>query len=448
MAVVPSNLPSLGSNSGSTGIQPARSATADDVLDLLRDDTPTDKPADKTDKTKDKVGDNPDDDIDLKDDSDKDDKLNLDDEEDEQGKDKDKDKDKDKTKGKKDEKEETLEDELDAPPKKRELLTKYPDIFKTFPWFEKMIYRDRQYTELFGSFDDAKEVAEQAQILNNFEKDLISGNTETILKQVKENDPKAFDKIVDNYMGALAKVDKEAYVEVCGNIGKHIIRDIVAEAKNVQGMNKEQAELLHQTALVLNQYLFGSSTYTPPKARVEAKTNEEEERLNQEKTNFNRERYEASKDELQTRVDNTLRATITDYIDRNNEMSSYVKKNAINDAMRLLHSTIGNDAAFRKNLDKLWEASFNDRFSQNSLGRIKSAYLGRAKALLKPIIAKARAEALKDNTPVNRERDDDKEEQEERPNRRGPISSGRPRQSSGKNERKPGESVSEFFARD
>lgn len=443
--VVPSNnLPSLGQSGNN---QPRSQATSDDVLDLLsRDEPPTDKPDDKGDKNKDKVTDKDDDDIKLKETPDEDDKLELDDEED--GKDKDK-KDKDKDKGKKDEKDETQEDDLDAPPKKRELLTKYPDIFKTFPWFEKMIYRDRQYTELFGSFDDAKEVAEQAQILQNFEKDLVSGNTETILKQVKENDPKAFDKIVDNYMVTLSKVDKEAYVEVCGNIGKHIIRDLVNEATNVKGMNKEQAELLHQTALVLNQYLFGSSTYTPPKARVETKPNDEEEKLNREKSDFTRQKYETSRDELQTRVDNTLRATITDYIDRNNEMSAYVKKNAINDAMKLLHTTIGNDAAFRKNLDKLWESAFSERFNQNSLGRIKSAYLGRAKALLKPIISKARAEALKDHTPTTREKEDDTEErEEERPAKRGPIASGRPRQSSGKNDRKPGESVSEFFARD
>lgn len=444
MAVPPSNSGTISGTLGDVNKQPS----ADDVLDLLsRDDAP-----DKTDKT-DKIGkDNKDDkakdddDITLKDIEDDDDKLKLDeddeDKDDKEGKDKNKEKDK---KGK--ERQESEEElELDAPPKKRELLTKYPDIFKTFPWFEKMIYRDRQYTELFGSFDDAKDVAEQAQILQGFEKDLMIGNTETILKQVKENDPKAFDKIVDNYMSTLSKVDKDAYVEVCGNIGKHIIRDLVNEATNVKGINKEQAELLQQTALILNQHLFGSSSYTPPKPRVEAKANEEEEKLNRERSDFSRQKYETSRDELQSRVDNTLRATITDYIDRNNEMSSYVKKNAIGDAMKLLHNTIGNDTGFRKNLDKLWEAAFNENFNQNSLARIKSAYLGRAKQLLKPIISKARAEALKDNVSVSRQ--EQQEEEEERPSRRGPIVSGRPRQTGGKNDRKAGESVSEFFARD
>jgi len=430
MAVLPSSSGTPTIPAGDVNKQP----TADDVLDLLSRDDPEDKPAkdnkeDKADKVKD------DDEIDLKDIDDEDDKLKLDEDEE--------DKDKKKPKAKPEESEEDLE--LDAPPKKRELLTKYPDIFKTFPWFEKMIYRDREYTELFGSFDDAKDIAGQAQILQNFEKDLMSGNTETILKQVKENDPKAFDKIVDNYLSTLSRVDKDAYVEVCGNIGKHIIRDLVSEANNVKGMNKEQSELLQQTALILNQYLFGSSSYTPPKSRVEPKANEEEEKLNKERSDFTRQRYESSRDELQTRVDNTLRATITEYIDRNNEMSPYVKRNAITDAMKLLHGTIGADNSFRKNLDKLWEAAFNENFNQNALGRIKSAYLGRAKSTLKAVIAKARAEALKDNVPSRKEQEED---EDERPSKKGPIIAGRPRQSSGKNERKPGESVSEFFARD
>lgn len=436
MSIQSSNTPAIGQTAVN---QPAKQPTADDVLDLLsrEDETPPDKvDKDKIIKDKDKEKIPSDDDISLKEDIDEVDKLELEDEED---KDKKKDKDKDKIP------EEELE--LDAPPKKRELLAKYPDLFKNFPWFEKMMYRDRQYTELFGSFDDAKDVAEKAQVLDSFEQDLMGGNTETILKQIKDNDPKAFDKIVDNYLIALSRVDKDAYVEVCGNIGKHIIHDLVKEAEAIGGTNKDQAELLRQTALILNQYLFASSTYTPPKPRVEQKSNEAEEEINNQKKAFARERYEASRNELQTRVDNTLRATISDYIDRNNEMTPYVKKNAINDAMNLLHKTVGGDVAFRKSLDRLWEAAFNNNFSQDSLNSIKSAYLGRSKQILKAVIQKARADALKDNTAVSRQREDEEEREEERP-RRGPIASGRPRQSSGKNERKQGESVTEFFMRD
>lgn len=336
--------------------------------------------------------------------------------------------------------------EIDTPPRKKEVLAKYPNFYKEFPWFEKMQFRDRQYTELFGSYDDAKEVYDRAQVLDSYEADLLRGNTEAVLKQVKETDTKAFNKLVDNYLPTLAKVDKEAYYEVIGNIGKHIIQEMVKEARSVVGQNKEQGEALNQAALLINQFLFGTSTYTPPRPRVE-KTDDKDEQLEQERTNFVRERFETSRNDLQIKVDNTLRATISDYIDRNSEMTAYVKKNAIKDALTMLHSSIGNDTAFRRNLDRLWESAFSDRFSQNSLSRIRSMYLGKAKQLLPAVIKKARAEALKDQTPSER-RGKDEDKEEERPSRREPINSGRPRQSGGKLKMEKGESVLDFLSRD
>jgi hypothetical protein len=77
-------------------------------------------------------------------------------------------------------------------------------------------------------------------------------------------------------------------------------------------------------------------------------------------------------------------------------MSAFVKKHAVSGALKSLHKSIGSDTNFRKALDSSWEASYNDRFSRGSQDRIKSAYLGRAKQLLKTVIKNARAEALKD----------------------------------------------------
>jgi len=411
--------------------------TPDDIADFFSlDDKPKEEPPvkhDKVDKSDKDEKEDADIDIELKEDLEEDEKLDLD----EEGKEK---------RAVKSSEEEI---EIDAPPKKKEVLSKYPNFFKEFPFFEKMMFRDRQYSELFGSFDDAKDVAERSQVLDRFEQDLMRGNTETVLKQIKESDKKAFDKIVDSYLPTLAKVDKEAYFEVVGNIGKHMIAELVKEAKNIFGSNKEAGEALNNAALTLNQFLFGTSNYTPPKPRVE-KVNEQDIELERERIDFVRERFETSRSDLQTRVDNTLKATISEYIDRSGEMSAYIKKNATRDALVLLHQSIGNDTAFRRNLDRLWESAFNDRFSRGSLDRIRSMYLGKAKGLLPSIIKKARAEALKDSVLSSRkDKDEESEEKEERAERkRGPIESGRPRQSGGKNKMEKGESVLDFLSRD
>lgn len=327
---------------------------------------------------------------------------------------------------------------IEVPPKKREIVAKYPNFFKEFPAIEKMIYRDRQYSELFGSFDDAKEVAEQAQVLQEFENDILNGSTEKILTSVKQLDKKAYDKLIDNYLPTLHKVDKEAYFEVIGNVGKTIIAHMVKEARSSEN------EELQKAARLLNQFLFASSTYTPPKQRV-SQVEDKDNEVERERNEYIRERFESSRDELQTKVDNVLRGTISEYIDPKGEMSAYVKKNAINDAIKALHEELSKDAPFRKTLDRLWNGVFQDKFSKNSIDRVRSAYLGRSKQSLASIIKKARAEALKGSVPASRKREDD---EEETPRKRGLGNTGRPHQSSGKLQMKPGESVADFFARD
>lgn len=428
-------------------VKPSTSKTPDDLADYLsQDDDKTDKPVkDKVDKE-----DKPAKDKDV-DKDDKDDKLDdLDKDDIELKEDEDEDED-EKLKLEKEDKEDKDKIEIDAPPKKKEILAKYPNFYKDFPFFEKMMFRDRQYTELFGSFDDAKEVADRAETLERFETDLLKGNTETILTQIKSSDKKAFDKIVDGYLPTLAKVDKEAYYEVVGNIGKHIVKELVAEARNVTTTNKEQGEQLQQVALLLNQFLFGTSTWTPPKPRVEKTDAAADEELETERREFAQERFTTFRNELQTKIDNTLKATISDYIDPKGEMTAYVKKNAIKDALDSLHKGIGGDTAFRKSLDRLWESAFSDKFSQASGQRIRSTYLGKSKQLLPTIIKKARAEALKDLTPTSRKEKDDEDKDDDKETtsrRREPITSGRPRQSGGKNKMEKGESVLDFLSRD
>lgn len=336
--------------------------------------------------------------------------------------------------------------EIDAPPRKKDLLKDFPELFKKHPFLEKMLYRDKQYTELFGSFDDAKELAEKAEIFNDFDKQLMSGKTETILKNVKENDSKAFDKIVDDYLPSLARVDRDAYFEVVGNIGKRLIMDMVKKANE---LNNDE---LKAAALAVNQFLFDSNEFIPSKPRSEAKASDEQSEAEKERLGYIQERFETSRDDLQGKVDNILKATIDSYIDPKDVMTGYVKKNAVADALKNLQNTIAQDPSFRKTLDKLWRNAFDAKFSKDSIGRIQSFYLSRAKGNLKGAILKARAEALKDLQPrTKREKEDDEDDvkSEKSSSNRGRVIVGRPSEAR-KSKSKPekGESVLDFFNRD
>jgi len=344
------------------------------------------------------------------------------------------------------EEEEQVEDlNITAPPRKKEILKKYPELFKEFPFLEKMLYRDKEYNELFGSFDDAKEVAEKAEVFKELEGQLMAGNTESLLSDIRETDPKAFDIIVDDYLPTLMKVDKDAYFHVVGNINKRLIAEMVKEA------NATGNDGLKEAALLVNQFVFGTSTYSPPQARVDRTVDPKKDEVERERLEFTRERFESSRDELQGRVDNTLKATISEYIDPKGQMSSYVKKNAVNDAIRLLNEHIGGDSGTTRGLDKLWRAAFDAKFSKEALNRIQSFYLGKARAGLKNAILKARAEALKDTSaaPQRKEKETEEESEKESPSRSRRLETGRTSQPrSNSKGMKQGESVYDYFSRD
>lgn len=336
--------------------------------------------------------------------------------------------------------EEDEKEELNAPPRKKEIEKFAPGIFKKFAFLEKMLYRDKEITELFGSFDEAKEVASKVTRLNEFENQLLGGNTEEILKTVKEADPKAYDKIIDDYIGVLERTDKDAFLDVTENISKRIIMGMVAAAK------KSDDKELTAAAQELHNYMFGKGTdWTDPKVRVPKEEEGKKNEVEEERKTFMQERFIIARDDLQLRVDNVLKSTISDHIDPKGLMSDYEKRNAVKDALEEIHKLAGNDVAFKKNLNTLWTGAAASKFSPASLDAIKKAYLGKSKSVAMIAIKKIRAEALKGKTNKREEKEEPKEETSRE---RKPVTAGRPAQTKKANGRQPGESIGDYFGRD
>ncbi len=357
----------------------------DDIIDLLGKDDES-------------LDDNKDDDKGEKDTKDKDDK------DDDETKSEEKE---DELELKEEEEDKDLIKDIKGPPRKKEIEAFAPGFFKKFPEVEREYFKAQQFTEVIGTVEDAKELVGKAEILDAFETDLSEGNTEKILKQVKENSPEAFDKIADTYLEAIAKVDRDAYFNIVERVVKQGIIAALNHSKNTED------EDLKTAAINYYKYMFPQDTEIKfPEKRTAIK---EDDSLKRERAEFIKERFETAQNDLQGKIDNTIKSTIDSYIDPKNQMTSYVKKNAIKDAMSDLESTIANDSQFKKSvLDPLWKKAHEDKFSRTSLDRIKSAYLSKAKTLLKPIIQKSRTEALKGLGNIREEKD-----------RRGPIPPGR-----------------------
>lgn len=310
--------------------------------------------------------------------------------------------------------------ELVTPVRRREILAKYPQLFKDFPYLEKAYYREQQFTEVFPTIPDAKEALEKSQTLDRFELDLIQGgNTETILKAVKEENPKSFFKIVDNYLPTLAKVDEKAYMHVIANLTKHTIFSMVQEAR------KSNNEALQSAAQILNQFVFGSSEFTPPRnlSPTEKPGENKNTEVEQKEQAFVRRQFDTTVSDLNTRVNNTLKNTIEANIDPKSSMTDFVRRHASTEALDELNRLIGQDTRFKVLADKLWENCLKDNFSKISVDKIKSAYLSKSKTLLPSVIKKARNEALKGMG----KRVNDTDDESASSSKRGPVTPGRPR---------------------
>lgn len=335
--------------------------------------------------------------IDLEDKSDddepkdKDDKDDAEDEDD--GKDEDDDKDKDDDEGEEeleieDEEEEPSEEEevFAAPVRKRDILKKYPKLFKEFPYLEVAFYRDQRFAEIFPTVQDAKDAAESVEYLEDFENELLEGKTENLLRTIREEDENAFRNIVDNYVEVLGDIDRDAQVHVISGVAKNIIISLARDGK--AGKNKE----LLETAQRLNAYLFGDGEFKPhQKIGKEIESDDSQD----EHDEWLEERFNATREDLTTRIENSLRATIDSNIDPKESMTDYVRQQAARDVLQQMQRAIGDDRRFMQIYDELWRKSADDNFSAESQRKIRGAYLSKAKTVLPGVLRKVRQAALK-----------------------------------------------------
>jgi len=311
--------------------------------------------------------------------------------------------------------------ELGELPSRKEILTAYPDLFKKFPQLEKSMYREKAYSEILPTIQDARLAVEKAEMLDKYDNEIMAGSTESLLAAVKESDKEAFAKLVDNYMPNLFKVDQHAYYHTIGNLVKHTIISMVRDAK------EQNSEELSEAAAVLNNYIFGSTKFTHPTNLSQdevqdEKTKEKETDITRREREFVEKQFNTAKEDLGGRVDTILKNSVDKAIDPNDSMSGYVKEIATDKVLRGLENLVARDTRFVAIYDKLWERAYENDFDKESMDKIKQAYLSKAKTLLPLLIKKERNEAMRGN---NKKATDDTNQRD----RKGPLPVGKTRSS-------------------
>ena len=300
--------------------------------------------------------------------------------------------------------------ELMTPVKRREILAAYPDLFKKFPYLERAYYREQQFTEIAGTVEEAKKFADDSKILERYTEDMVgNGNIHNVLKMIKDSNPDTFAGVVDNYLEHLKQVDNNAYHHVTSNFTKNIILGLVQEAKDSGDDDFKVA------ASLLNKWAFGGTKFTPPERLSKEKPKEEKEKddqLSAREREFFQRQIDVATENINTRVNNSIRAHIDQNIDPKNAMGDYVKRNAVRDAVENMTRLMDNDKRFQSIVERLWEKAAKSNFSQASQDEIRKAFLSKAKSLMEPVLRSSRNVALKGIGKKVKEDVEDKDEEE------------------------------------
>lgn len=342
--------------------------------------------------------------------------------------------------------------ELKTPVQRRALVKDYPDIFKKHPGLEATIYRERAYTELLPTINDAKEALASLQTLERFEADLKEGKTVDVMKAVLADDPKGFAKLADNYMDNLAQVDERAYHHVLGNITKDVVIAMIDFGRSkVDDKGEGEGKAVLDAASVLYQFMFNSTKWEGKKklsidAVVDSTVSAEKEKLDKERKEFEESKKNEHTSKLMSSIDNQIKGTIEKSIDPKDQMSSFVKSKAIEEVLTKASKLLKADNRFQQIVKQLTDKAGKEKFSDEALNRIKSAYFTKYKAILIPIIKSVRNEVLKGVTSRNKSNDNEVNDTTERANRDTAV-----RNNSGNNSNSkkplPGESTLDFLMR-
>lgn len=289
------------------------------------------------------------------------------------------------------------DEELEEPQAKEEneltvksLKKEFPEIFKKFPEVKDAIFRDREYTKLFGSIEDATEAAEKSQLLDSIGAQIAEGDSTELVQSLKKND--SLETFTQSFMPNLFKTDKELYYKVTDDIINRALHAAVSHARKNGNKNLETA------TKYIAQFVFGEPELPNIEDRTTRQKSDAEKQLESERQRD----YSAKLQEFEGSVHGSAREKLSRIImeglDPDNTMSDFTKEALRDKIIEQVGLTIAKDKIFQSQLNSLWRRAAREGLSKEAKSRIISAYLGRAKRIVPSVRAKIRREAGASNS--------------------------------------------------
>lgn len=243
------------------------------------------------------------------------------------------------------------------------------DIFKKVPELRSVIFREREYTNLFPDVKQAQEAKEQNDTFVMMQNDVMSGNPENLFKTIYKTDEKAFEAFASNLIPTVEKVNRDLYLQMVAPEIKKLFRFAV----------KSGDERLITSAKNLHWFAFGDSDIDkdaglkPTKIEEAKSSDKEQEWVKRALNSFSSDVTSTSVKRLSRYIEEPL---------RDSGLPEWTLKNLVKDILQRVDKEVSSDKRHMGNVNTLWQRAKDAGFTNDWKDRIINAYLSRAKVLI------------------------------------------------------------------
>jgi hypothetical protein len=325
---------------------------------------------------------------------------------------------------KKDEEEEEEQPEVEVTterPTIKEIKSKYPQLFKSFPALRGVIFREQQFSDLFPTPEAAKTAVEYSEQFEQIRESVIGGDSKDFVKAIKaeKGGLEAFSRSI---LPALFEVDKDAHWAALEPTLQTVVRKFYASSKD---------DNVRNAALFLSEFLFGDDKIaTGEKSVVDEVKLAAEKARKEEREKYSKEQWNSFSADVSTTAYSRLEAVVLQSLAKESDLSTFVKNSAKASILQEVQAALHADKAHLSRMDNLWKRAEKARSAEDK-NSIINAYLSRAKQLVVTAKNKILTEIRGDGAPPRTNKQQSEKRRE--PSAAGRNSGGKPTQIDAKN---------------
>lgn len=265
----------------------------------------------------------------------------------------------------------------------------FPGIFKKFPELKSSLFRDEEFSKSFATPEEAAVASVKAENYDQLEASLVSGSPELLMKELHENNPRAFEKVASNWLPQLRAIDERAYVAATEPVLEELIFLAFKHGEKTGDKN------LSMSARHLANFVFANGGDIPDiTAKAARGPSPAEMQLQQEREQWAETRRKEADQEIYGRVIKTLDQAIRQGLDPTDIMTDRMRTSIVTDVINEINRMLQKDGVHNKRMGTLWKRAAQDSYSRQSKESIVNTYLSGVRPLIREVRNRIRAEYL------------------------------------------------------